>query len=228
MLKAYHMTRDKVGTLSVGTIIGAILTVALRLFYSAVVEPPLPTPEQWFVIKAGEVIDAPKVVAVAESLEHGKYEVLGFPKSGKLTQKVITIGDNVTPVPTPPEPPKPEPPKPPEPVEVGKRVVVIVRETSGTSITAQTLFVGLRTGTAEKYLTEKGHRLHAIDFDSTNEKNDTALQASWREQVQGLKLPVVIVCKETAKGVITPIAKREIKADETPDNIIEYIRQNGG
>ena len=78
---------------------------------------PLPAVETWYVTRAGEVVDSPAIIAVANTLEQGSYELVGYPKSGKITRLGVTI--NKDGIPTPPVPPAPVPPRPePTPIPV--------------------------------------------------------------------------------------------------------------
>ena len=81
---------------------------------------PAPKPESWYVTIGGEVIEAPEIIAVAEKLKPGDYELTGYPTAGKITRLRVVIGDGPQPGPEPQPPPKPDPPGPsptPEPVD---------------------------------------------------------------------------------------------------------------
>ncbi len=235
------MNRENASTFTLGSMAGSIILLLLQTIYAVVMAPvpapiptpdvvivdPVPTPVEYlysYVERDGSVVDAPQVIAVADQ-PTGSYRVTRVPRSGIKLESVITIGGQPVP-PTPkPDPPKPEPPKPPE---VGKRTVVILRETSGTSLKTQSLLIGLRTGSAAKYLTDKSHKLYVVDMDAVNEKDTPSeIVNSWKAEIAGMKLPVIVIAESLGDGV-KPIAKRELKDTETPDNVIEFLRQNGG
>lgn len=210
------------------SMLGGLAVVLVQAIYAAVMAPipePLPTPVAWYVVKENQVIESPSVIAVAESLEDGNYKLIGFPKIGKITERNIVISGAVIPT---PEPPKPEPPKPEPVVPSGKRTVVILRETAGTPLATQSLLIGMRTGAAGKYLQDKGHTLAIVDMDSVDENDkETPLVKAWRAEIAGLKLPVIVVAEQQGNA-LKAIGKKEIQSGVTPDNLIEFIRQNGG
>jgi hypothetical protein len=78
------------------------------------VGPVDPVPiERWYVTRNGEVLDSPEVIAVAEALEAGQYELVGYPKAGKIRRVGVGISDNApAPLPPAPVPPGPTPPNP--------------------------------------------------------------------------------------------------------------------
>jgi hypothetical protein len=84
---------------------------------------PLPVVEQWYVTRSGEVVEAPQIIAVANTLEKGSYELTGYPRAGKITRLGVTItadGNPPNPAPTPPViPPAPPAPVPPKPTLTG-------------------------------------------------------------------------------------------------------------
>lgn len=76
---------------------------------------PAPKPEAWYVTTNGEVITAPEIIAVADKLKQGEYELTGYPASGKITRLRVVVSDAQappTPTPTPPQPPIPPQPTP--------------------------------------------------------------------------------------------------------------------
>lgn len=100
----------------VAVIVLAIISVIQGLYTSTLepVVPPLPSVEQWYVTSAGEVIEAPEVAKLVDSLKAGDYELVGYPKSGKISRLRVVIGGGPQPIPPTPEPPSP--PQPPIPV----------------------------------------------------------------------------------------------------------------
>jgi len=76
---------------------------------------PAPKPESWYVTIGGEVVDAPEVIAIADKLKPGQYELTGYPTAGKITRLRVVIGEDTQPGPTPQPPTPPSPPVPPSP-----------------------------------------------------------------------------------------------------------------
>lgn len=131
--------------------------------------------------------------------------------------------------PTPPQPPKPPieiviPPQPP--VEQGRRTVAIVYETEDGTDNFARQIIRLRDEEKEfaPYLKEKGHTLYVLDDDTANAEGELS------EFVKALlplnsSLPCIYVL-DSSDG--RPLANRTVTFDVTAEEIMAFIKENGG
>ncbi len=114
---------------------------------------------------------------------------------------------------------------PPEP-EQGKRVVLVVRETTDTSPERGLLYTALRDGTAADYLANNEHRLLILDDDSLDETGAPAsVLAEVQESFDSTGLPALLILEADSRAILYAA---KLEDGTTADNVIEILRQNGG
>ena len=145
-------------------------------------------------------IDNPQLdAALAKRLNGMELEGL----SGELLKLAGEFGDG--PGPTPP------------PVEQGARRVVILHETADDTPELGSLWVKLRTGNADKYLTDNKHELLILDDD---------LEGTYPNLLRDKQeLPAVFILDPHTNAILF---QATLEPGTTADNIIERIRETGG
>lgn len=145
--------------------------------------------------------------------------------AGEIHQQVavVRIGSGPTPPPDPePDPPGPDPP----PVTVGKRTLLIVRETADSTPAMARLVTSLRQPPHATYITSKGHSLAILDDDSVDENGQpTPRLEAWRPHFQGMTLPALFVIDATTNAIVH---KQSIPADTTADSLMAIVKAHGG
>jgi hypothetical protein len=126
-------------------------------------------------------------------------------KSGSCVLEVAGI-----PIP----PPKPDPP----PVTVGKRRVILIKESSEETSAISDMYVLLRKplGEVNKYLTTKGHLLDILDPQNTKQKWLDALTA------KGLTAGMVIADFESSAVIAV------VEFPKSPAEFMSALKANGG
>ncbi len=144
------------------------------------------------------------------------------PVQGEFT---VVIGDPpvvvIPPGPNPPTPPVPPTPVP-TPVEVGKRIVMLFRESRDNTVATADMIEDLRNRDA-KYLKEKGHSLYVFDPDDTNSTVN-----SWRPKFGTLKPPFVLITEPDGMGHATLVGAEELGTNQSAAKVLEILNKYGG
>lgn len=172
-----------------------------------------------------KVFEEGKVLVFSTSLV-GEYNfILGAfgDSDGDILVHKLVVGLPVPPVPpTPPTPPVPPQP----PIVVGKKVVILIRETSQVGPQQRDLVNGLRNGTQAAYLKEKGHTFVPLDKDSVGpDGKPSPTFQGWANYVKDLKLPAIVVYDPSNKTIV---GKSSLDENATADTVIEFLKKFGG
>lgn len=96
---------------------------------------------------------------------------------------------------------------------------VILNETEDSTPAYARLYTALRTGTADAWFAERGHKLDIIDDD---------LDRPYRalcEQEAGATRPALVILGNGDKDVV---ATHPVTEETTADNVVEWMRRAGG
>lgn len=195
---------------------------------------PKTQPELWFVIGAdGKRIESVPLQNVA-IVPDGTVMLIGLPSPGQEIQyRQITILTVTGPRPPPHVvvppivPPIVPPVVPPAPdVKVGRKHVVVIRESLEPSPEMGRLIVLMQNGPVGAYMSAKGHTFESFDQNTVDERGQpSAYVKKWLDAIAGTKLPAyAIVDKDT-----NTIQDAKSLGDEpTAAKLLDIVKGLGG
>ena len=138
---------------------------------------------------------------------------------------IVIVGTPIPPTPVPPTPvPIPPTPVPPNPTPAGLRTVLILRESADTTPELARVITSLRAGQQSQYIKSKGHSLLVLQIDDVgSDGKPLPVAESWKREVAGLTMPVLIIIDQTTKQIVA-----KFPLPKTADGVIETLKSNGG
>lgn len=138
--------------------------------------------------------------------------------------KRLVVGPEVPPVP----PPSPSPaPPPPDRLE-GKRLLLLIRETSDVTPQQNLTEIAMRQGFAADYLKRKGHLLLIQSDDQPLPVNIPPAAKTAFEKAKNMPQPVLAIINPAADASSGVLTVESIPADIKPEVLLELIKKHGG
>lgn len=119
--------------------------------------------------------------------------------------------------------PQPVTPPQPQPVAQGKRIAIVIHESSQQTPDFFRLRSDLTAGTQSQWLATKGHAVWFADQHDTSPIGGFAKNAA-----VGKTLPVLVVAELDGTKIGRAVLVESLRPDAIADNVVELIRRAGG